>query len=97
MKWTLYGVLFLGTPVLAAWLVFSWFEADKELRILCQQFSIGQSLESVNATLATGDYLRVSHPKPSTLYVDSVYNLGRSSCRIDIVNGVLSSTVYVKA
>lgn len=97
MKQLLYGGLFLGVLALVVWLVFSWFEADKELRILCQQFDIGEPLERVTATLSTGNYLRVSNPKPSVVYVDSLFNFGRSSCRIDIADGVVSSTVYVKS
>jgi len=44
--------------VLASWMVVSWVEAEKEIRILCSTFVPGQPLEAVIATLETGHYLR---------------------------------------
>lgn len=55
------GIRFLLKPVLAAlgvlavvWLVFSWFEAGKEIRILCSEFHVGMQREHVVHVLETG-------------------------------------------
>ena len=82
--------------IIAAWLIYSWFEAEKEIRVLCSVFHSGQDIESVIATLNTGEYLQYElQPSDSgqTIYVDSYYNLGTSSCAIEFSEKTAISSV----
>ncbi len=77
------------------WLGFSWFEAGKEVRVLCSGFHTGMERESVVRTLETGDYLRYrSQADPGDrIFVDSLYDLGSSRCVIEFEDGrVVSAT-----
>ncbi len=77
------------------WLVFSWFEAGKEIRILCSGFHAGMEREHVVHTLDTGEYLRyrTEGGADDPILSDSPYNLRSSRCVIEFENGrVLSAT-----
>jgi hypothetical protein len=81
--------------LVVVWLVFSWFEAGKEISILCSEFHSGMEREHVVHTLETGDYLRYRHEAgvDSPIVVDSLYNLRSSRCVIEFEGGrVLSAT-----
>ena len=83
--------------VSAVWLAFSWFEAEKELRVLCSNFHSGHNAAHVEEVLDTGDYLRYRTAGTDTgqrMYVDSVYNLGASNCAIEISGNTVVSSVY---
>lgn len=76
--WTLLVVVFLGS-------VFVWFEAEKELRILCAMFTPEQESEYVIRTLDTGNFLEYRWEKTGDeklLLVDSDYNLWSSRCTV---------------
>ncbi len=83
--------------IAAAWLVFSWFEAEQELRILCSEFHPGLEREHVVHTLQTGEYLRYrteAGADDPTISVDSLYSLGSSRCVIEFEAGRVVSTTY---
>lgn len=63
--------------------VIYWFEADKEVRILCGLFNEGQSSQEIIRTLETGNLLMYSSG-PRMIYVDSFYTLATSSCTISL-------------
>lgn len=67
--------------------VFIWFEAEKEIRILCSMFSHGQESEVVIKTLDTGNFLEYRLEKSgdeTLLFVESPYNLWSSRCTLQI-------------
>ena len=79
------------------WLVFSWFEAEQEVRILCSMFHSGLEREQVVRTLQTGEYLRYrteAGADGSTISVDSLYNLGSSRCVIEFESDRVVSATY---
>jgi hypothetical protein len=83
--------------VAAVWLVFSWFEAEKELRILCSDFHSALEREHVVRTLETGAYLRYrteADADDPTISVDSFYNLGSSRSVIAFEAGRVVSATY---
>lgn len=63
--------------------VIYWFEAEKEVRILCSIFEEGQPSEGVISTLETGNLLMYSSG-PKMIYVDSFYTLATSSCTVTL-------------
>ena len=89
---------FIALGVIAAvWLVFSWFEAEQELRILCSEFRPGLERKHVVHTLQTGEYLQYrteAGDDDPTISVDSLYNLGSSRCVIEFEAGRVVSTTY---
>ena len=91
-------IAFISLGVIAAvWLVFSWFEAEQEVRILCSMFHPELEREHVVHTLETGEYLRYSVEAGSddpTISVDSLYNLGSPRCVIEFEAGRVVSVTY---
>lgn len=90
------GSIALGVAV-AGWLLFSWFEAEREIRILCSLFHPGLDREQVVSTLETGGYLRYrteADAGEALITVDSVYNLGSSRCAIELQGGRVVVAVY---
>lgn len=64
---------------------FFWFEAEKEVRILCSMFRPGQTEEQLSRTLDTGnllEYRTLSQNEATQILVDSPYTLGTSRCRV---------------
>lgn len=83
--------------IVAAWLVFSWFEAEQEIRILCSTFHPELEREHVIHTLETGEYLRYRTEAGAgdpAISVDSLYNLGSASCVIEFQAGRVVSATY---
>ncbi len=78
---------------LGSWLVFSWYEADTELRTLCEQFERQGALSEVRAALGTGEYIDVRSTAPH-LIVDSPWNLRTSSCRASFTEQQAASAEY---
>ena len=80
----------------AAWLLFSWFEADREIEVLCSMFQPGLDREEVVRTLETGEYLtyRVEGGGGATITVDSLYNLRSSRCVVEHEAGRVVSARY---
>ncbi|SMO40802.1 hypothetical protein [Gracilimonas mengyeensis] len=60
-----------------------WFEAEKEVRILCSMFNEGQSVEAVRHTLDTGNLL---HYKESddVIIVNSSYTMSTTECTVSL-------------
>ena len=66
---------------------FIWNEARKEIVYLCANFTPGVSEQSVLSQLETGNFLhyeRTSLTPTISITVDSVYNLGLTTCRIEL-------------
>lgn len=85
--------------VAAAWLIFSWFEAGKEISVLCSLFEEGQTLAEVERTLETGHYLRYQITETESgqrIDVESIYNLGTTRCIIEVAGDRVISTAYVE-
>ncbi len=83
--------------IAAVWLVFSWFEAEQEIRLLCSHFHPGTDRERVVETLRTGEYLRYrteAGGNHRTIVVDSLYNLRTSRCVIEFEDGRVRSSAY---
>ena len=83
--------------LVSVWLVFSWFEAEQEIRILCSHFHPGMDHECVVETLRTGEYLRYrteAGGNHQTIVVDSLYNLRTSRCVIEFEDGRVRSSAY---
>ena len=79
------------------WVVFSWFEAEQEVRILCSMFHAGLETEHVFHTLETGSYLKYKTEvggDASTILVDSLYTLGTSRCVVELEAGRVVSANY---
>ncbi len=90
------AVIALGA-ILAAWLVFCWFEAEKEIRILCSMFHAGLEREHVVHTLETGEHLwyrSEGDVEDPPILVDSFYNLRSSRCVIEFEAGRVVSSTY---
>ena len=93
--WVSAGIVLAA--MFAVWLGLSWFEADKEIRVLCSMFHPGQSMDAVVETLDTGEYLRYRSRGSASeqyMYVDSVYNLGTSNCTIGMSGDTVTSSIY---
>jgi len=72
-------------------LVIVWFEAEKEVRILCSMFQEGQTTESIERTLETGNLLNYSVDSRQ-ITATSGYTLNSSACVIQLTD---SDTVAV--
>ena len=69
---------------------FVWFEAEKEIRILCSMFPTGTSETSVTNSLDTGTFLEYRQATLSgsrTIIADSPYMLRSSQCVIRLGMG----------
>ncbi|WP_234572265.1 hypothetical protein [Rhodohalobacter sp. 614A] len=88
VKWLL-GIILLLAFIIGT---FFWFEAEKEVRILCSMFKHGQSTEQVIRTLNTGHHLEYVHQN-NRITVDSPKTLGTAKCTIQFseIGQVLSS------
>ena len=88
-------LLALGVLVVA-WLVFSWFEADTEIRVLCSEFHPGMEREHVIHILDTGEHLRYrSNGGPDDpIRVDSLYNLRSTRCTIEFEDSRVVVATY---
>ena len=62
-------------------IVIYWFEAEKEVRILCSMLQKGQSVEEVQRTLDTGNLLRYT-VNPNEVVVHSIYTLNSTECTV---------------
>ncbi len=96
MKLTLKLALVALGVLAVAWLVFSWFEAGTEIRVLCSMFHPGMEREHVVHTLETGEHLRYRSKSDSDdpILVDSLYNLGSSRCVVELEDGRVVSATY---
>lgn len=83
----------LGTLTLA-WIVFSWFEAGTEIRVLCSQFRAGMSRAEVVSVLETGEYLRYRGDTGANeaIFIDSLYGLGSTRCVVVFEGGRVASS-----
>lgn len=65
--------------------IFFWFEAEKEVRILCSMFHAGQPEAYVTRTLGTGHFLEYRHEQANgeeSIRVSTPYTLGSSRCSV---------------
>ncbi|MDH3402614.1 MAG: hypothetical protein OES32_07670 [Acidobacteriota bacterium] len=96
MKFVLKLVLAALGLLAVVWLVVSWFEAGKEIRVLCSGVHSGMEREHVLHTLETGAYLRYRGEAgpDDPISVDSLYNLRSTRCVIELEDGrVVSATL----
>lgn len=82
-----YWRLISGTLLFLATLigVFFWFEAEKEVRILCSMFRAGQPEQAVTRTLDTGNFLEyrpVTFEGVKEIIVDAPQTMGSSRCMV---------------
>jgi flagellar basal body-associated protein FliL len=61
--------------------VIFWFEAEKEVQVLCSLFVEGKPVAEVVSILETGNLLAYSQG-PRLIYVESIITLGSSSCSV---------------
>jgi hypothetical protein len=86
----------VGSVLTLLYVVVSWIEAEREIRVLCSGFEAGQRVEQVVATLETGEYLRYQVggiDARREIYVSSFYNGLRTACTVAMdEEGVTEST-----
>jgi len=74
--------------------VIYWFEAEKEVRILCSMFQKGQSVEDVHRTLDTGNLLSYTK-NPDEIVVHSIYTLNSTECTVRLSNkAMVTESMY---
>ncbi len=80
----------LAAMLLVAWAAFSWIEAEKEVRILCQQFQPNATQQHIVATLETGDYLQytIREGTPLVITVATYFN-PTVGCELTIIDDQL--------
>jgi hypothetical protein len=93
--WTLAKIV--GLALTVAYVVVSWIEADREIRILCSMFEPGQTVSHVVTTLETGEYLRY-RIRPSGMAqevrVSSYYNGLNTACTVTLENDHVTATAH---
>ncbi len=95
MKLILTGSLLLAF----IWSVFSWFESEKEIRILSIMTGPGHTGEQVIKALNTGKYLRFKTTKNTDtqhIFVSSIYDMGNMTNTITLRNGIVISNDFKK-
>lgn len=83
--------------IAVAYLLFCWFEADTEIRVLCSMFHPGLEREHVIHTLDTGEHLwyrSEGDVEDSPILVDSYYNLRLTRCVVEFEAGRVVSSTY---
>jgi len=92
---TLTGLVLFLTFVVGT---FFWFEAEKEVRILCSMFHEGQPEASVTHTLDTGHFLGyrpVQQNGEESIRVSTPYTLGSNRCIVRLTpEGAVQSARY---
>lgn len=94
------GIKFLG--IISVFLIYTggifyWFEAEKEVRILCSMFGEGQSVEQVRETLDTGNLLNYT-VNDKEIMVNSKYTLNSTECKISLSeSNMVIASVYSQA
>jgi len=77
--------------------VISWFEAEKEVHILCSMFPKGNNAGNLIKTLETGHYLQyqqIEHGDTQHIHFDSRTDLRNSGCNLVIKNNIIQSNTY---
>lgn len=93
LKWLIGMILFLAFIVAT----FFWFEAEKEVRILCSMFHPDQSSEQVIQTLETGHHLE-SLQEGDQINVNSSKTLGTTLCTVQFSDtGTVISSQYTQS
>lgn len=83
--------------LLALYLVFSWIDAGREVRVLCTMFPPKTTLDAVLTTLDTGEYLYYTVTPSSErtqIVVGSYYNLLHTACTVDLNAGVVTAATH---
>ncbi len=93
-----FGAALTFVAVLAyAWASFSWFEAEKEMRLLCAALGSGEPVPRATKVLDTGHYLRYARADGDSgpvIEVTSAYTLGSAHCTLRIADERVVSSVY---
>ena len=92
-RWT--GGILIAAGVLAfLGLSFSWFEGERELRILCGIPEVGDPLAGVTRMLETGHRLRFVQDEGG-VRAWSPWTLGQARCTVDAGAGLVVATTYM--
>jgi hypothetical protein len=87
----------VGSALTIVYVVVSWIEAEREIRVLCSMVEPGQPLSHVVATLNTGEYLRY-RTRPSgeaqEVRVSSYYNGLHTACTVSLDNGHVTASAH---
>jgi len=87
----------VGSMLTLMYVVVSWVEAEREVRVLCSGFEPGQHVEQVVATLDTGEYLRYqvgALDARQEIYVSSYYNGLRTACTVAMDDEHVTQSTY---
>lgn len=91
-------VVTAGLLAAGLWAAFYWVEADKEIRILCQQMRPTMEMERVRGTLETALYMHwrlILDEDGDRLLMESRRNLGTSTCVVPLEDdAVASAAIY---
>jgi hypothetical protein len=93
--WTLAKIV--GIALTIAYVVVSWVEAEREIRVLCSMFEPGQPLDHVIATLHTGEYLRYqtgTAGEAEQVKVSSYYNGLHTACTVTLDGEHVTERTY---
>jgi hypothetical protein len=93
--WTLAKIV--GIALTIAYMVVSWVEAEREIRVLCSMFEPGQPLDHVIATLHTGEYLRYqtgTAGEAEQVKVSSYYNGLHTACTVTLDGEHVTERTY---
>lgn len=90
------GLAVLAGVLAFAFVAFSWFEAEKEVRILCAMMPPGTAVERARATLDTGHRLRYV-ATDGGLTVTSPWTLGATRCDVVVAGGRVTASRYTDA
>ena len=87
----------VGSMLTLTYVVVSWIEAEREIRVLCSGFEPGQRVEQVVATLETGEYLRYqigSVDEGQEIRVSSYYNGLSTACTVAMDEEHVTQNTY---
>lgn len=87
------GLMVVIAGLAFTWMSFSWFEGEKELRVLCGLFQEGASVEGVTRVLETGKRLRFTSDEAQVV-AWSPPTLGGARCTVDVDEGVVVDRDY---
>jgi len=93
--WTLAKII--GLALTIVYVVVSWIEADREIRVLCSLFESGQPRSHVVATLDTGEYLRYrthASGEGDEVRVSSYYNGLHTACTVTLEDDHVTASTY---
>lgn len=93
--WSLAKIV--GIALSIVYVVVSWVEAEREIRVLCSMFEPGQPLDHVIATLRTGEYLRYqteTSEGKQQVKASSYYNALHTACTVTLDGEQVTKRTY---